>query len=86
MSNVLAIFGGIASVNIVYIVPLFCYIKLRREDDPITSPKNLIAIFYFSLMSIIGWMSVLGTLAMIFGPADSAFVYCQRDQTICKPN
>ena len=75
----LAIFGGICSVNIVYIVPLICYIKLRREDDPITSPKNLLAIIYFGLMSLIGWTSSVGTIAMIIGSNDSAFLFCQKD-------
>lgn len=77
MSNVLAIFGGIASVNIVYIVPLYCYLKLRRDDDPLTSPKNLAAMFYFGLMSLIGWCSSAGTVAMILGNKDSAVLYCQ---------
>ena len=76
VSNVLAIFGGIASVNIVYIVPLICYIRLRREDDPITSPKNLLAILYFSLMSIIGWCSSAGTIAMMIGSKTSPILYC----------
>ena len=91
VSNVLAIFGGIASVNIVYIVPrkfplkitdlcvlVYCYLKLRREDDPITSPKNLAAIIYFSLMCLIGWSSSLGTVLMMLGSKDSAFLYCQK--------
>lgn len=77
VSNVLAIFGGIASVNIVYIVPLYCYLKLRREDDPLTSMKNVSAMIYFGIMCLIGWLSSAGTVAMMLGPKDSAFLYCQ---------
>ena len=77
VSNVLAIFGGIASVNIVYIVPLFCYLKLRHEDDPLTSVKNLAAIVYFSLMSLVGWGSVIGTVLMMLGSKTSPLLYCQ---------
>jgi len=80
---VLAIFGGIASVNIVYIVPLTIYFKLKREDDPYTSPKNLAAIIYFSIMCLIGWGSSLGTILMIFGPKDSSLLYCQKYQEVC---
>ena len=88
VSNVLAIFGGIASVNIVYIVPckyttacitdpvVFCYLKLRRDDDPITSPKNLAAIIYFSLMCLIGWGSSIGTLMMMLGSKTNPLLYC----------
>lgn len=79
VSNVLAIFGGIASVNIVYIVPLFCYLKLRHENDPLTSPKNLAAIIYFSLMCLVGWGSVIGTIMMMFGSKDSALLFCQQN-------
>lgn len=93
VSNVLAIFGGIASVNIVYIVPrkskklfshltfyivvVYCYLKLRREDDPLTSMKNVSAMIYFGIMCLIGWLSSAGTVAMMLGPKDSAFLYCQ---------
>ena len=83
VSNVLAIFGGIASVNIVYIVPLVCYLKLRHENDPLTSPKNLAAIIYFSIMSLIGWGSSIGTVLMMLGSKDSAFLYCQTNQETC---
>ena len=77
VSNVLAIFGGIASVNIVYIVPLFCYLKLRHENDPLTSMKNVSAIIYFGIMCLIGWGSSIGTVLMMFGSDTSAFLYCQ---------
>lgn len=76
VSNVLAIFGGIASVNIVYIVPLYCYLKLRHEGDPLTSCKNMAAIIYFSIMCLIGWGSSIGTVLMMLGPKDSALLYC----------
>ena len=59
------------------------YIKLKRDDDPITAPKNIAAIVYFGFMCLIGWMSSLGTIAMIIGPADSSFLYCQKYQTGC---
>ena len=94
VSNVLAIFGGIASVNIVYIVPrkslllshlilsftttiVYCYLKLRRDDDPLTAPKNIAAILYFGLMCLIGWGSSAGTVAMMLGSKDSPLLYCQ---------
>ena len=85
VSNVLAIFGGIASVNIVYIVPLYCYLKLRKEGEPLTEPKNLAAIIYFAVMCVIGWCSSIGTVAMMLGPKDSAVLYCQENQNECTP-
>lgn len=85
VSNVLAIFGGIASVNIVYIVPLFCYLKLRHENDPLTSPKNVAAIIYFSLMSLIGWGSSIGTLLIMIVPNSdqNPYLTCQVNQAEC---
>ena len=59
------------------------YIKLKREDDYLTSPKNLAAIIYFSFMCLIGWSSSLGTILMIFGSDDSALLYCQKYQDEC---
>ena len=76
VADVLAVFGGIASVNIVYIVPLFCYLKLRREGDPLSAPKNVAAIIFFSTMIVIGWCSSIGTIMMMLGPKDNAFLYC----------
>ena len=76
VSNVLAIFGGIASVNIVYIVPLYCYLKLRKEGEPLTEPKNLAAIIYFAIMCVIGWCSSIGTVAMMLGSETSPVLYC----------
>ena len=85
VADVLAVFGGIASVNIVYIVPLFCYLKLRREGDPLSAPKNVAAIIFFSTMILIGWCSSIGTIMMMLGPKDSAFLYCQKNQDPCAP-
>ena len=64
---------------------MFCYLKLRKEGEPLTEPKNLAAIIYFSLMCLIGWGSSIGTVMMMLGPKDSALLYCQRDQDPCTP-
>ena len=62
VQSVLSIFGGIASVNIVYIVPLVCYLKLRHEGEPLLIAKNVLAIVYFVIMILLGWLSSVGTL------------------------
>jgi hypothetical protein len=80
---VLAIFGGIASVNIVYIVPLICYLNLRHEGDSLLAPKNLSAIIYFSIMCLLGWSSSIGTIFMMLGSTDNPVLYCQVHQGPC---
>lgn len=60
-----------------------CYLKLRHENDPITSPKNIAAIIYFSIMSVIGWCSSIGTVLMMFGSKDNPLLFCQKNQQIC---
>lgn len=62
VTDVLSIFGGIASTNICYIVPLTVYIKLRRPGESIFRPKNLFAIIYFCLLTAIGWLSSLSII------------------------
>ena len=52
------------------------YIKLRREDDYLTSPKNLAAIIYFAFMCVIGWSNSVGTILMMIGSEDSALLRC----------
>ena len=56
---------------------MFCYLKLRKEGEPLTEPKNLAAIIYFSLMCLIGWGSSIGTIMMMFGSKTNSFLYCQ---------
>ena len=53
-----------------------CYLKLRHENDPITSPKNMAAIVYFSFMCLIGWGSSIGTVMMMLGDKSSSLLYC----------
>ena len=61
-----------------------CYLKLRHEDDPLTSPKNIAAIIYFSIMCIIGWSSSLGTIFMMIGSSSNPILFCQKNQTTCQ--
>jgi hypothetical protein len=68
VTKVLGIFGGITSVNICYLLPVICYIKLRHEGDPITNPKNLSAIIFFSLLCVLGWLSVIASTLNIIDP------------------
>jgi hypothetical protein len=57
---VLGIFGGFCSVNICYLIPLYIYIKLRK--DSIYSLKNVSAIMYFSILSIAGWVGIAASI------------------------
>ena len=62
---------------------MICYLKLRHADDPLTSPKNVAAIVYFSLMSLLGWMSVIGTIGMMIGDKSNPLLFCQVNQETC---
>ncbi len=68
VTKVLGIFGGICSVNICYLIPIICYIKLRHEGDPIVSLKNLSAIIYMVFLCILGWLSVIASILIIVAP------------------
>ena len=65
VSAVLGIFGGIASVNICFLIPLIIYIQLRKEGDHWTSPKNLLAIIVFGSFCVAGWCSVVSSIMNI---------------------
>ena len=64
---------------------MYCYLKLRHENDPLTSPKNVAAIIYFSIMCIIGWGSSLGTIMMMLGSDTNPVLFCQKNQGPCEP-
>lgn len=68
VTKVLGIFGGFASVNICYLVPIICYIRLRKEGESLWLPKNLFAILYFCFLCVMGWLSVITTVMSIFWP------------------
>jgi membrane protein YqaA with SNARE-associated domain len=68
VTKVLGIFGGITSVNICYLIPVICYIKLRHDGDPITNPKNISAIIYFSFLCLLGWLSVIASILLVVAP------------------
>ena len=60
VTGVLGLFGGLASVNICYLIPLYSYLTLSQ--DPITSLKNISAMIYFSLLIVAGWSSSIYAL------------------------
>lgn len=64
VTTVLGIFGGFSSVNICYLIPVYCYIKLRH--DSIKTPKNIAGLFYMAFLCILGWGSVIITIVNVF--------------------
>lgn len=64
--SALSITGGFSSVNMCYIVPLVCYLKLSKEKW--YKGFNLFLLIFFSVLSVIGWISVIVTIYQIINP------------------
>ena len=58
VKTVLGIFGGIASVNICFLIPLIVHVSLSKEADGWKNKKNLGVIAVFGLYCVAGWLSV----------------------------
>ena len=63
VSSVLSIMGGLCSVSICYVVPLYCWVKL--SDKPWYNKTNLAPILFFGLLIFCGYSSVIATTYMI---------------------
>jgi hypothetical protein len=61
---VLGIFGGLCSVNLCFLIPLYIYLKLRK--DSIYCFKNMSALIYFSVLIVSGWVGALASIYDIF--------------------
>lgn len=64
ITSVLGIFGGFSSVNICYLIPIFCYIKLRHDE--MGNLKNISGLLYMLFLIILGWGSVIITITNLF--------------------
>mmetsp|Transcript_49167 Transcript_49167/g.36220 ORF Transcript_49167/g.36220 Transcript_49167/m.36220 type:complete len:129 (-) Transcript_49167:39-425(-) len=62
ISDVLGISGGIACVNICFLVPLLIYLGLRKPGTSLCRPKYAVIILFFLLFIIFGLMSVYVSL------------------------
>mmetsp|Transcript_1731 Transcript_1731/g.1191 ORF Transcript_1731/g.1191 Transcript_1731/m.1191 type:complete len:96 (+) Transcript_1731:109-396(+) len=62
ISDVLGIAGGIGCVNICFIVPLFIYLGLRHPSKSLWTPRYIVIIAIFSVLSLCGFMSVYVSL------------------------
>mmetsp|Transcript_101238 Transcript_101238/g.139758 ORF Transcript_101238/g.139758 Transcript_101238/m.139758 type:complete len:264 (+) Transcript_101238:1078-1869(+) len=62
VTDVLSVFGGIASTNICYLVPLTCYIRLRKPGESLFQLKYIAAIIYFCFLTVVGWLSSLSII------------------------
>jgi hypothetical protein len=60
---VLGIFGGFSSVNICYLIPVYCYIKLRHDE--LKTPKNILGIAFMAWLCFLGWGSVVVTIMKV---------------------
>ena len=63
VSSVLSIMGGLCSVSICYVVPLYCWVKL--SDEPWYNKTNLAPILFFGVLIFCGYSSVIATTYMI---------------------
>jgi len=66
---VLGIFGGIASSNIMFFVPLYIYISLSNKS--IWTIKNISITIFFSFMCLIGWYSAYISVINVINASSS---------------
>ncbi|CDW75595.1 sodium-coupled neutral amino acid transporter 1 isoform 1 [Stylonychia lemnae] len=79
--SVLGIFGGLTSTSICYFIPckllflltfiVFCYIKLRNMGDPFTSFKNILAMAFFGVLIVFGFLSIIASFIKFYDPQSS---------------
>jgi len=68
ITKVLTILGGLCSVTIAYLVPMFAFVKLSGR--PLRSPSVIGAIVFFGILICSGYFSVLLTLYEMIAPKD----------------
>ena len=64
VKSALSITGGFSSVNMCYIVPLFCWVKL--SDKKWYQSSNILYVLFFISLSLIGFISVIVTVIGFF--------------------
>lgn len=64
IKSALSITGGFSSVNMCYLVPLVCWVKLSKQKW--YEGVNLFYTLFFMTLSLIGWCSVIITFYQIF--------------------
>ena len=64
VKSALSITGGFSSVNMCYLVPLICWVKL--SDKKWYQGSNIIYVVFFLALSIIGFISVVVTVVGFF--------------------
>eukprot|EP00350_Pseudokeronopsis_sp_OXSARD2_P004975 CAMPEP_0170563654 /NCGR_PEP_ID=MMETSP0211-20121228/67987_1 /TAXON_ID=311385 /ORGANISM="Pseudokeronopsis sp., Strain OXSARD2" /LENGTH=129 /DNA_ID=CAMNT_0010882145 /DNA_START=691 /DNA_END=1077 /DNA_ORIENTATION=- len=58
ISSVLGLFGGVASVNICFLVPLVVYLNLKTNEAKWYEFKNILAFTTFMTLIVFGLISV----------------------------
>mmetsp|Transcript_11438 Transcript_11438/g.11448 ORF Transcript_11438/g.11448 Transcript_11438/m.11448 type:complete len:167 (+) Transcript_11438:928-1428(+) len=68
IKSVLGLFGGLASVNICFLVPLVVYLNLKKPEDKWYELKNLIAATVFCTLIAFGIVSIfVSSKSLILG-------------------
>ena len=57
IDKVISIMGGLCAVTVSYLIPTICYVKLSEHSW--THPKNLGVLFFFGILILIGYSSVI---------------------------
>ena len=64
VDKVIGIMGGLLAPTLDYLIPCYCYVKL--SDNHWTHWKNLSAIIFFSVLTMIGYTAVVVIVYEIF--------------------
>ena len=64
VSSVLGISGGLNATSIQFLVPMICSIKV--SGLPVKAPSNIIKIFFFGSLCLVGYGNVGTTIYRIF--------------------